>query len=89
MSGPVLEALWLNTKNVYAAAASKYSGTVDATNLVKIDKVHGDGRISRVIDGVFNEDGGDDEESDEVSPWFELGSETDTKWKKEVSNKLD
>lgn len=79
LGGPVLEALGLNSREMLAAAAHKYSGSVDASLLPTLHTTHGTGRISRVMEGIYHEDGGEDE-SDAVhdgTPWCELGPETD------------
>ncbi len=55
---PVLERLGLNTRDILAAAAERFAGCVDATLLPVSDHGSGEGRVSRVLDGVFHADGG-------------------------------
>ena len=56
---PILEALGLNARNMLAAAAEKHSGVVDMSTFFGTDpEVAQEGRISRVLEGVYHADGG-------------------------------
>jgi len=89
LGGPMLEALGLNTRNILAAAAAKYSGTVDVTALVGDDTHYGESRISRVMDGIFHEDDGEDQEdATGDTQWCDLGPETDEEWERAAALRL-
>ena len=71
---PLLEALGLNARSILAAAAEKHSGVVDMSTLFGTDPE--EGRISRVLEGVYHADGGaDDADLDDNDGWLDLGPE--------------
>ena len=74
---PHLEALGLNARNILAAAAEKHSGAVDMSTLFGTDpEIAQEGRISRVLEGVYHADGGaDDADLDDNDGWLDLGPE--------------
>ena len=49
---------------MFTAVFGGFSGSVDATDLGGIDNHHNEGRISRMMDGVYHEDGGEDDDGD-------------------------
>lgn len=61
LGGPMLEAFGLNTRDTLAAAAARYNGTVEASKLLKSSPDVANGRVSRVKESIYREDGGDDE----------------------------
>lgn len=72
---PVLEFLGLNTRDILAAAAEKYSGVVDIPDI--LDAIpEPKGKVSRILEGVYHADGGvDDDDLDEDDDWIDLGPE--------------
>ncbi len=74
---PLIEALRLNTRNILAAAAEKHSGAVDVATLFGTNpEVSQDGRISRVLEGVYHAAGGpDDADLDNNDGWLDLRPE--------------
>ena len=74
---PLLEALGLNARNIPAAAAEKHSGVFDMSTLFGTDpEVAQEGRVSRVLEGVYHADGGaDDADLDDNDGWLDLGPE--------------
>lgn len=57
-------------------AAERHSGSVDDSTLVGNQFDHHSGRIGRVLDGVFEADGGaDDADPDDDDGWHDLGPE--------------
>lgn len=87
---PLLEALGLNTRDLLAAAATRLAGTVDAASFPESLDEHGDGRVSRVLEGVFHEDGGahDDETDEQAVEWCDLGPESEAEWEAALDSKL-
>lgn len=87
---PILEALGLNTRDLLAAAADQFCGSVDAERLVGSVTNTGDGRLSRVMEGVFHADGGEegDGNEDDNGEWCDVGCETDEEWEVALEGKL-
>lgn len=79
---PVLEALGLSTREILAAAADRFCGSVDMERLVGTFAEEGDGRVSRVMEGVFHADGGQDGDKDDKTQgeWCDIGNETKEEW---------
>lgn len=87
---PVLEALGFNTRDTLAAAAEKHSGVVDVSTLFD-DKTDFDdnGRVSRVLEGVYHAEGGaDDNDLDDNDGWLYLGPETPVEKETILKHKL-
>lgn len=87
---PILEALGLNTRELLAAAADQFCGSVDAERLIGAITDTGDGRVSRVMEGVFHADGGEDveEDQDNDGEWCDIGDETTEEWEEALRGKL-
>lgn len=60
----MLEALGLNTRALLAVAADKFSGAVVVDCLIGSFAEMGDDPVSRVMEGFFNEDGGEEPDED-------------------------
>jgi len=88
---PVLEVLGLNTRNILAAAAEKYSGTVDVAALLdETDAAAQVSKVSRILEGVFHADGGaDDADLDENDGWLDLGPEDPIEKRKILNEKVE
>lgn len=71
---PYLETMCLDCHEVLAAAADRLGDTVDISTLVGNQTDHTPGRIGRILDGIFQADGGaDDADLDEDDGWVDLG----------------
>lgn len=55
----VLEELGLNKRALLATAAKRLSGEIDVDRLIGFFVEEGDGRVSRVMEGAFQADGGE------------------------------
>lgn len=79
---PVLEVLGLNILALLAAAAGKFSGDIDVECLIGYFDEKGDGCLSRVMEGVFHSDGGEEAEEGEETQgeWCDIGGETTQEW---------
>ena len=86
---PILEALGLSARNILAAAAEKYAGVANASELLENHEDHGAGRISRVLEGVFHADGTEESSDDEtLVNVSDLGPESDKEWEIELTRQL-
>lgn len=86
---PILEALGINTRELLAAAADRFSGSVDADQMLATLDERGDGRVSRLMEGVFHSEGGEHEEDDGATPvWCDIGGETESEWENELLEKV-
>lgn len=87
---PVLKALGTNTWDLLAAAEDQFCGSVDADRVMGSFAESGDGRMSRVMEGVFHADGGDDVEEhlDESREWCDIVRETEEEWDNALKTKL-
>lgn len=87
---PLLESLGLNTRDLLAAGADQFCGSVDAECLIGSFAETGDGRVSRVLEGVFHADGGDDaeENGDNNGDWCDIGDETEQEWETALNEKM-
>lgn len=74
---PLLEFLGLNTSEILATASDRSAGIVDVRHLNNMEKIEGEGRVSRVLDGVFHVDG-DVDVADEVVDGAGHGSKNST-----------
>lgn len=73
----VLDALDLNPRDLLAAAADRFSGSIDAERLVGTFAEDGNGRISRVIEGFFHAEGDDQQDDDDTKgEWYDIGGKT-------------
>lgn len=87
---PLLEALGLNTRELLAAAADRFAGSIDAERLLGTFAERGDGRVSRIMEGVFHADGGEDDMADDDAQgeWCDIGEETTQEWEDSLSDRL-
>lgn len=87
---PVKEALGLNTRELLAAATNRFCGDVDAEKLLGTLTDEGDGRVARVMEGLFHADSGydGDEDKEEEGEWRDICAETDTEWEEALKLKL-
>lgn len=83
----MLEKLVLNTRQTLPAAARQYSGWVDALLSSTMLAGHKTDRISRIMDGIFHEDGGevDSDAVDDGSQRCDLGPESEEEWERTVA----
>lgn len=90
IGSPLLEALGLNTREILAAEADRFAGSIDAERLVGTFEERGDGRVSRIMEGVFHADIGEDDMADEdvQGEWCDIGDETSQKWEDTMSDRL-
>lgn len=88
---PLLEALELRILDILAAAAERHERTIDMSALVAAGTESvGDGRIARIIEGVYHTDeGADGADLDDNVGWLDLGNEDDVDKKVVHSEKLD
>lgn len=86
---PVLESLGLETRDILAAAAQRFTGEVDMTNLLPPPSATR-GAVARLLEGVFYSDGGADETdlSDEDG-WLDMGPESKTEKARTLKLKCD
>lgn len=88
----ILEFLGLNTAEFLAAAPNRSTGVIDAKNLAELDQSLGEGRVSRVLEGVFHVDGNDDvnpEDDKYDNNWRDLGTESDNEWEEALKIRLN
>lgn len=87
---PILEALRLNARKTLAAAAERHAGEVDVAKLFGTDpETETNGKISRVLEGVYHADGGaDDTDLDENDGWMDLGTEDSKEKERILSEKI-
>lgn len=76
---PLLVALGVDAKELLAAASDKYSGSVDAEEILQ-DIEYATGSIAHVVNtsGLYHSQGAVMEDADDDSPYIELGLDTDT-----------
>lgn len=77
---PILEALELNTPDLPAAAADRFTGIVDVDILVGSFITQGDRRLASVMKVVFHEDGGERREENigSTDEWCDIEIETNS-----------
>lgn len=86
---PIKEAVGLNTRRLLAAAADRFAGGFDAEKKLASLTKQGDGRVSRIVEGVFHcEEGGQVEDDSIIPEWFDIGKETEKEWEGELGHKL-
>lgn len=86
---PIQEALGLNTRELLEAAADRFAGGFDAERMLASLTKQGDGRVSRITEGVFHSEGGEQVEDDAIMhEWCDMGQETDEEWETELASRL-
>lgn len=89
---PLLEFLGLNTAECLAAAADRSAGVIDAQHLAELDSTIAEGRVSRVLEGVFHAEGDPDSEIDGepyADTWCDLGDESNDEWLRHLQDRLN
>lgn len=87
----IFEGLRLNQRELLAAAAEQFCGSVDANRLMRSIADVGAERFSRVMEGLIHADGGEDLEK-ELGSYGERcddGDETTEKWEEGLHEKIE
>lgn len=91
---PLLEFLGLNTMEILATAADRSAGVIDTKHLPESLNDIGEGRVSRVLEGVYYGDGDHDTEAEDSSinldqgSWCDIGEEDDDEWNTHLQERL-
>lgn len=72
----MLESLGIDCHKELAGAADRHCGVLDIAMLVGNQADHSNGRIGRIVDGVFHAEGGtNDADLDQDDGWLDLGTQ--------------
>lgn len=91
MGLPVLEALGFNNPDLILATADQFGWSIVTYRIIGSFKESGNGGMSRVMEGVFHAEGGEDVEKDQdnTGEWCDIGEETDQEWEMALTETMD